>query len=102
MKLVANSVLSRSIFNLTPRVVYRSYSMIPFTPSKPEATDSISDHHENDTTFLKSLYDRNDSHGAEYNHHQAAGTQGSTHVQHTHAEDSSSHESSTVNTVFED
>jgi hypothetical protein len=77
--------------------------MIPSTPSQPETSQSLSDHsHENDTAFLKSLYDRNDSHSAEaHHHHQTIETHGG---QHAHAEDSSSHGSLAprVNTVFED
>ncbi|KAG2183114.1 hypothetical protein INT44_006095 [Umbelopsis vinacea] len=108
MKLTATSILSRSILNLTPRVTARSYSMIPSTPFQPNESESLSDHgKENDAAFLKSLYERNDSHSAsEHHHQQTMDTHGSTygHNQHGHAEGSSSHESLAprVNTVFED
>lgn len=105
MSIVKTTFIFRSIVGTAPRVVVRSYSMIPSTPHhQAEGVDSLSESgRDSNASFLKSMYERDDSRGSHEDHHQTIGSQSGTQAHQVQASPGS-HESLAprVNTVFED
>ncbi|CAM0142765.1 hypothetical protein VKS41_002675 [Umbelopsis sp. WA50703] len=104
MNIAKSTVAFRSIAGTTFRMVTRSYSMIPSTPHQAEGAQSLSETGaDNNASFLKSMYERDDSHGSPEDHHQTIGSQSGTQAHQVQAVPGS-HESLAprVNTVFED
>lgn len=105
MNIAKTTLIFRSIAGTAPRVVVRSYSMIPSIPHhKAEGVESLSESgSDSNAHFLKSMYERDDSRGSHEDHHQTLGSQSGTQA-HQVQTSSGSHESLAprVNTVFED
>ncbi|KAG2182309.1 hypothetical protein INT43_007236 [Umbelopsis isabellina] len=105
MNIAKTTTVFRSIVGTAPRMVVRSYSMIPSTPHhKAEGVESLSESGgDNNAFFLKSMYERDDSRGSPEDHHQTIGSQSGTQAHQVQASQGS-HESLAprVNTVFED